>query len=146
MAQVTSILDEQLSLFPLGADVKKLREELEDLLTWKRSAGTQRGYAKDMRIFSAWCSEELRADSLPCSTDTLKLFIAALIGRGIKISTIERRIAAIAYAHKSRGLPNPVAPECREILSNARRKRREKQQGKKALEATDLVKICSKPG
>ena len=115
-------------------------------MSWKRSAGTQRGYARDWRMFSAWCTEELRTDPLPCSEDTLKLFLTAQISKGYKIATIERRVASIAYAHKSRDLTSPVTPKCREILSNARRKRREKQQGKKALEVADLVKICTESG
>jgi len=141
MAQVASVLNEQLCFFPLGVDVRKLREERDAFLTFSRSAATQRTYARDFKIFSNWCSQELGQDPLPCSTETLELFISNQLTKGFKVSTVSRRMASILFTHKKHKLESPKTASCREILKSARIQRREKQNGKKALEVHQLVQI-----
>jgi len=128
--------------------MKSLREARTRLLSWKRcSQATQHGYEKDFQIFSAWCREKSGREPMPCSPDTLELFVLDQLNeKGFKVTTVSRRVAAIKFLHKQQGHKNPVSEDCRDLLVNTRCLRREQQQGKKALDPKDLVKIAKRCG
>jgi hypothetical protein len=54
--------------------------------------------------FSAWCAAH-KVIPLPAAAETLAAFLGAEADRGVKASTIGRRLAAIQYAHRLAGLP-----------------------------------------
>src|SRR5712691_10487361 len=97
----------QLALFDTGPDIAKIRARI---LVMERTADKARnticGYASDWRNFAAWCAEAGR-EALPCSADTLLLYIAARLDGGWRLSTAERHITAIADRHRSAGLAAP---------------------------------------
>jgi site-specific recombinase XerD len=76
----------------------------------EKSAATRRAYRSDWRHFSTWC-EGVGAVGLPAAPATVAAYLAHLADSGLKASTIGRKLAAIAYAHRLKGLDTPTASE-----------------------------------
>jgi site-specific recombinase XerD len=71
-----------------------------------KAENTLRGYRSDWRNFCAWCDS--RAISpLPASPEVVASYIADCAGR-LKVGSIQRRLNAIAEAHKAVGLESPT--------------------------------------
>jgi integrase len=145
MPQVSGVEMEQLRLFDSGVDMQRLREVRSELATYQRSAATRHAYAADVKIYSDWCKAAGRTP-IPAGPETISLFLSAQIDAGKKISTLDRRLAAITAAHSALRHPVPDLFDARELLINARRKKREKPTGKRALSIEDLVKISRRLG
>ena len=78
-----------------------------------KSENTKRAYRADWRCFRAWCAER-GLDAMPADVGTVTLYIAdrAAPSDGsapLKVSTLERRLSAIAQAHRMSGLPSPAS-------------------------------------
>ncbi|MBZ5635184.1 MAG: tyrosine-type recombinase/integrase [Acidobacteriia bacterium] len=72
-----------------------------------KAENTLRGYRADWRDFCAWC--ELNGQRpLPASPEAVAAYIAGCAGR-LKVGSIQRRLNAIAEAHKAVGLDSPTA-------------------------------------
>src|SRR5712672_444916 len=87
----------------------RLGPDLEDAATFasaEKAPATRRAYRSDFFLFQAWC-EAKRVTALPSTPETLAAFLAAEANRGVKTSTIGRRLAAIRYAHKLAGYESP---------------------------------------
>ena len=65
----------------------------------EKADATRRAYRADFRHFTAWC-EAVGAIAVPATPATVAAYLAALADLGLKVATISRRAAAIAYAHK----------------------------------------------
>ncbi|WP_158810442.1 site-specific integrase [Beijerinckia sp. L45] len=76
----------------------------------EKSAATRKAYEADLRDFSAWCSS-VGAGFVPASHDTVAAYLAALADAGKSTSTVMRRVAAIAYAHRRLNLVDPTQTE-----------------------------------
>jgi site-specific recombinase XerD len=70
----------------------------------EKAPATRRAYGTDFAIFRTWCAQR-GADPLPAAAETVAAFLASEAGRGVRPSTIGRRVAAIRYAHKLAGFP-----------------------------------------
>ncbi|WP_082449589.1 site-specific integrase [Sphingomonas sp. Leaf67] len=81
-----------------------------------RASSTQRVYASDWRIFTAWCSDRA-IEPLPADPRAVATFLAAEADKGAKPATIGRRLAAIGYHHKQAGLQPPQAREGAAVIS-----------------------------
>jgi Phage integrase, N-terminal SAM-like domain len=90
----------------LAADVEKAA----DLARQEKAKATQRAYATDFGIFRAWCAGR-GVSELPATPEMVAAFLASEVERGIRSSTIGRRVAALRYAHKLAGLPLPTDDE-----------------------------------
>ncbi|MGI3900541.1 MAG: site-specific integrase [Janthinobacterium lividum] len=75
-----------------------------------KSAATRRAYRADARDFIAWCAGQ-GAEPLPAKTRTVARYVTSLVGRGLSVSTIDRRVAAIAALHRAKGWDTPTARE-----------------------------------
>jgi site-specific recombinase XerD len=71
------------------------------------AASTRRAYRSDLRIFVEWC-ESKGAVALPATAETVADFVSAEAEGGISPSTLNRRIAAIKFAHEAAGLVSPT--------------------------------------
>lgn len=72
-----------------------------------KAASTRRAYRADWRDFSTWC-ERYRLDALPAAAPTVAAYLTDLADGGKKASTLGRRLAAIAFAHKAAGHDSPT--------------------------------------
>jgi integrase len=121
-----------------------------------KADNTLRAYASDLRHFAEFCSSH-GVEVLPASPQTVALYFTYLASlpsvpkhpgnpeSGLapaSVSTICRRMVAIAQAHKKAGLPNPVSdPHVREIIQGIKRSRGTVQHKKTALTAEHLPNV-----
>ena len=76
----------------------------------EKSASTRRAYRSDFDAFRKWC-EARNLSALPATPPTLAAFIATEAKRGIRVSSLERRLCGIRYAHLLAGHPPPNQSE-----------------------------------
>ena len=74
---------------------------------WSKAENTLRGYRTDWRDFCGWCERNTQRP-LPASAEVVAAYIAECAGR-LKVGSIQRRLNAIAEAHKAVGLDSPTA-------------------------------------
>ena len=87
----------------------------------EKSAGTRKAYEADLRHFATWC-DRAGAGFVPATCDTVAAYLASLADAGLSASTIMRRLAAIAYAHRRLGLDNPTQAErVKQVVRGIRR-------------------------
>lgn len=103
-----------------------------------RASATRRAYASDWVDFEDYCGRN-ELDALPASPQTVALYLAELAGNR-KVSTVRRRVVAIAQQHALRGVPSPTSDSIvREILKGIARTHGTAPKKKTALTA-DLLK------
>ncbi len=104
-----------------------------------KSENTRRGYRADWSDFTAWCGLHDRP-SMPAAPETLSAYVTELAAvRGLKASTIQRRLAAIAEAHKLAGFASPTEDaHFRATWKGIRRAYGTAQQGKAAATTPDV--------
>jgi len=91
-----------------GADVvpSPSLEQVREYIRASKAENTLRGYKSDWRAFCAWC-ESHSLCPLPALPETAASYIAECAGR-LKVGSIQRRLNAIAEAHKAVGLESPT--------------------------------------
>ena len=91
-----------------GADMVPLPslEQVREYIRASKAESTLRGYQSDWRDFCAWC-EAHSLCPLPASPEAVAAYIAECAGR-LKPGSIQRRLNAIAEAHKAVGLESPT--------------------------------------
>ena len=90
---------EAAKLEEIGAEARKYLEQ-------SKAANTRRAYRADWEDFSGWC-EKYRCPPLPASPETVAYYLADR-SQDLKASTLQRRLAAIAEAHRAAGLGSPT--------------------------------------
>ncbi len=70
-----------------------------------KAASTRRAYRADWADFIAWCAQ-YHLVSLPARPDTVAYYLADRSKR-LKVSTLQRRLATIAEAHRAAGHESP---------------------------------------
>jgi integrase len=97
--------------------------QVADYIRAAVSSATRRAYRADWADFGNWCDARGLA-TLPATAGTTCSYLADCAGR-LKVSTVERRAAAIARAHEASGLPAPTAElAVRKVLAGIRRTHR----------------------
>jgi hypothetical protein len=71
-----------------------------------KAENTLRGYRSDWRNFCAWCESHVLCP-LPANADAVAAYIAECTGH-LKVGSIQRRLNAIAEAHKAMRLESPT--------------------------------------
>jgi site-specific recombinase XerD len=91
-----------------GADVipSPSLEQVREYIRASKAENTLRGYKADWRAFCSWC-EGQGLSPLPAKPETVAAYLAECAGR-LKVGSIQRRINAIAEAHKAVGLESPT--------------------------------------
>jgi site-specific recombinase XerD len=85
-------------------------ELASDFARAEKAEATRRAYRADFDAFRAWC-EDRGVSPLPSAAETVAAFLAAEAHRGLKPSSIGRRLAAVRYAHKLAGHEPPTNSE-----------------------------------
>ena len=83
-----------------------LPDQVRDYIRASKAENTLRGYQSDWRAFCAWCEGQNVCPS-PAAPDTVAAYSAECAGR-LKPGSIQRRLNAIAEAHKAAGLDSPT--------------------------------------
>jgi site-specific recombinase XerD len=83
-----------------------LLEQVREYIRASKAENTLRGYQSDWRHFCIWC-ESSRMCPLPAIPETVAAYIAESAG-SLKVGSIQRRLNAIAEAHKAAGVESPT--------------------------------------
>jgi integrase len=101
-----------------------------------------KAYRSDLQVFCDWCSH-YHESPLPCSSAALVRFLTDH-AEGYSMATVERRAAAISWAHRKAGFlgtENPrTAPVVLECLRLLRRRYRETKPKQARELSTDLIR------
>ncbi len=89
-----------------GADIVPLPEQVREYIRASKAESTIRGYQSDWRDFCAWC-ESHGLSPLPSVPETVAAYIAECAGR-LKVGSIQRKLNAIAEAHKAMRVESPT--------------------------------------
>lgn len=127
MAKLEPGIAEALAVSP-PAQVQAYFEEQArryEAAQWARS--TLRQYASQWKLFQRWCAS-MHFEALPASTTTLRLFVAAELGRVNNrgqpraLTGIRQALAAIQFTHHLHGQHAPIDhPDVQGQLRGARR-------------------------
>jgi site-specific recombinase XerD len=91
-----------------SASKSPLSSELTEFAAQASSPHTQRAYASDWNHFKAWCKNRGRS-ALPAPADDVALYFRFCAEKlHLKVSTIQRRCAAIAETHNQNRHPSPT--------------------------------------
>jgi site-specific recombinase XerD len=92
-----------------GADIVPLPslEHVREFIRASKAENTLRGYQSDWKDFCAWC-EGHGLCPLPATPETVASYIAECAGH-LKPGSIQRRLNAIAEAHKAVGVESPTS-------------------------------------
>ena len=113
-------------------------DQAKDYAWSAKAPNTWRAYAADWRDFEGWCAAHGLA-SMPASPEAVALYLTALAER-CKVSTLQRRIAAISQAHQAPQLESPTRSlAVRTVMAGIRRAKGTAQQGKAAA-VTDTIR------
>ncbi len=81
-------------------------EQVREYIRASKAENTLRGYSADWRDFCAW-SDAHGLSPLPAAPESVAAYIAECAGR-LKVGSIQRRLNAIAEAHKAAGVESPT--------------------------------------
>jgi len=84
-----------------------LSEEEQGYVAAARAANTLRGYRSDWAEWCSWCKAE-GLDPLPAKAAAISSYLTFLAGHGAKVGTMARRLSALRFAHRLRGMPDPT--------------------------------------
>src|SRR6185436_5594693 len=92
-----------------GADIvpSPSLERVREFIRASKAESTLRGYQSDWRHFLEWCQTH-DICPLPAAPETVASYIAECAGH-LKTGSIQRRLNAIAEAHKALGLESPTS-------------------------------------
>lgn len=122
---------------PALPELAHVVEAARDYAYASKAENTKRAYKSDWMDFSAWCQAHARAH-LPADPTTVALYISAL-AEVAKVSTINRRLAAISVAHQGAGYESPTRHiHVRTVLAGIRRTLGVKQDRKAPATAEEL--------
>jgi len=76
----------------------------------EKASATRRAYCSDFQIFDRWRAGR-GMSPLPALPESVAAFLADEVERGVRPSTIGRRVAAIRYAHRLAGHAAPTDDE-----------------------------------
>jgi site-specific recombinase XerD len=99
--ELTPTLTAPLTELPahLAAELAELAAAADEYAAAAQAENTSRAYASDWRQFETWC-DRYRLQSLPAAPAVVALYLTSLAKRGLTVSTVRRRAAAIARAHR----------------------------------------------
>ena len=108
-----------------------------------KAANTLRAYRADWADFAGWC-EAHGLPALPATESTVALYLTDLAER-VKTSTLQRRLSAIAQAHKAAGHVPPTKGRVSMVWQGIRRSKGTAQKGKapaRTQEVRAMVATC----
>jgi site-specific recombinase XerD len=109
------------------------------------ASSTLRAYKADLANFKTWCLER-GLDPMPSTPEIVGAYLADA-GRGYALSTLRRRVAAIARAHRMTKQPLDTRhPAIRETLRGIARTHGEPPRRSAALTTADIKRLLAACG
>jgi site-specific recombinase XerD len=128
----------------LTAELAELLEDAERYAAAAQSINTSRAYASDWTQFTTWC-DRYTVESLPASAAVVGLYLTSMAKRGLSVSTIRRRAAAIARTHRQAGLlPATSDPRVQTVLEGIARVHGAAAKKKTALLRDPLLELIER--
>ena len=125
------------------SDLKALQEETLLNLKSSKAINTIRAYKSDYKDFGLFCAQN-GFRSLPADPKTVSLYLTHLSSKGIKMSTLKRRLVSIGVIHKLKGhYLDTKHPVIIENIMGIKRRKGSIQKGKKPLLINNLKKIIN---
>lgn len=122
--------------------LQKTVEQAKEYMRQAKAPNTVRAYRSDWRHFTDWCAQR-GLPGLPATEDTVALYLADLAST-VKTSTLQRRLSAIAQAHKTAGYDAPTAgANVRLTWAGIRRQKGTAQEGKAPILTADLRRLLA---
>src|SRR5262245_32549258 len=84
---------------------EEVGEKAKEYVNQAKAPNTRKAYRADWADFTAWC-KKYRREPLPARPDTVAYYLADKSAR-LKVSTLQRRLATIAEAHRAAGYDSP---------------------------------------
>lgn len=113
-----------------AARLEDIGEKATQYLKRSKAENTRRAHRADWADFSGWCGRYQRSP-LPAAPDTVAYYLADR-SQQLKTSTLQRRLATIAEAHRAGGHESPTkAAEVRLVWAGIRREKGTAQAHKK---------------
>ena len=127
----------------LTTDLKTLQQETLVNLQNSKANNTVRAYKSDFNNFGLFCAQN-GFKSLPSEPKIVSLYITHLSSKGIKMSTLKRRLVSIGVIHKLKGhYLDTKHPVIIENIMGIKRRKGSIQKGKKPLLINNLKKIIN---
>lgn len=105
-----------------AARLEHIGEAAAEYVENSKAANTRRAYRSDWADFERWC-EKYGRSPLPAGPDTVAYYLADR-SQDLKTSTLGRRLATIAEAHRAAGFESPNAhAQVRLVWSGIRREK-----------------------
>ena len=91
----------------LDPELAELVDAMAAYASAAQAPNTTKAYESDWRQFERWADGH-HLVAMPAPAAACALYLTWLATRGLKVSTIRRRAAAITRAHRQAGHPSPV--------------------------------------
>ncbi len=112
--------------------------------THAKAHNTQNAYARHWQEFETFRRHRSGAVSFPASVTDVIEFITDQAERGKRISTIDQKLAAIAFRHRAANVPNPTETQIvREVMSGIRRTLGTAPQQKAPITRRELARMIA---
>lgn len=99
---------------------EQLRRDSQTLLQNSWSAGTQRVYTSQIRVFLRWCTEH-QVSPLPAAMETVRDYLTDR-SKAVRPATLALAVQAIRQLHENAGHAPPTAhPQIKRLLKGIRR-------------------------
>jgi site-specific recombinase XerD len=124
-------------------DIKALQEETLLNLQSSKASNTIRAYKSDFKDFGLFCAKN-GFKSLPSESKIVSLYLTYLSTKGMKMSTIKRRLVSIGVIHKLKGhYLDTKHPSIIENIMGIKRRKGSIQNGKKPLLISHLKALIN---
>jgi site-specific recombinase XerD len=142
MNALTPLVPPPVELVSIETDLDLAKELVKEEL----AASTREGYGRDFKQFSRWCTDR-NVSPMPATPAVVAAYVAFLVRESrLRGATLSRRIAAIAWAHKIAGEPDPTTETdphtrsaVRPLLRAARRRLGTETVNRKAAITPDML-------
>lgn len=118
-------------------------EAAQNYVAHAKASNTLRAYRADWQDFTAWCDDH-NAQPLPALPEVIALYLSDLAGKGMKASTLQRRVSSISQAHQAAGYETPTSSsKVRSVMAGIRRVHGSVEHGKAPVMVEDLRRMVS---
>jgi site-specific recombinase XerD len=124
-------------------DIKALQEETLLNLKSSKANNTVRAYKSDFNDFAIFSAQN-GFKYLPSEPKTISLYLTHLSTKGVKMSTLKRRLVSIGVIHRLKGYYlDTKHPSIIENIMGIKRRKGSLQKGKKPISISNLKEIIN---